>query len=86
MDTDVDKRDRTEAGTESDGSDGQGIHVALLDVDSVARMLSCSPRHVYRLRDGGRMPASVKLGGLVRWNRAEIEQWVAAGCPVCRRN
>jgi len=59
---------------------------ALLGVKAVAELLDCSVRHVHRLRDGGKMPRPVRLGGLVKWRRAEIEQWVASGCPSCRRN
>jgi excisionase family DNA binding protein len=58
---------------------------ALLDVKAVAALLGCSPRHVYRLSDSGRMPAPHKLGALVRWNRAGLEDWIAAGCPSTRR-
>ena len=57
----------------------------LLDVEAVARMLGCSPRHVYRLADAGRMPAPLKLGALVRWNRAAIEAWIEQGCPAIRK-
>jgi len=63
---------------------------ALLDVKSVADLLGCSPRHVYRMADAGRMPRPVKLGALVRWRRCTgdpatgIEDWIAAGCPSCR--
>jgi excisionase family DNA binding protein len=57
---------------------------ALLDVRAVARLLDCSPRHVYRLSDAGRMPAPRRLGGLVRWRRAELTDWLDAGCPVAR--
>ena len=28
--------------------------------------------------------APVKLGALVRWNRAEIEIWISDGCPTVR--
>lgn len=56
---------------------------ALLDVRAVAAMLGCSPRHVYRLVDSGRMPKPVKLGGLVRWCRVALEIWIADGCPDC---
>jgi excisionase family DNA binding protein len=58
---------------------------ALLTVESVAEMLACSTRHVRRLADGGRMPAPVRLGALIRWRRADIEEWIAAGCPPCRK-
>jgi excisionase family DNA binding protein len=57
---------------------------ALLDVEQVAALLNCSPRHVYRLADAGRMPAPVRLGALVRWSRLEIETWVSTGCKPCR--
>lgn len=56
----------------------------LLDVEHVADMLGCSRRHVYRLSDAGKMPAPVRLGSLVRWNRSVLEDWLAAGCPAVR--
>ena len=56
----------------------------LLDVRAVATLLGCSQRHVYRLSDAGRMPAPVKLGALVRWNRAAVETWINEGCPSIR--
>ena len=58
---------------------------ALLDVQAVASLLSCSTRHVYRLADAGRMPPPVKLGALVRWNRQSVATWLAEGCPPCRK-
>ena len=54
-------------------------------LNAVAALLSCSKRHVQRLRDGGKIPRPVKLGSLVRWPRAEIEQWIADGCPEVAR-
>ncbi len=61
-------------------TDGRGP--AMLSVDDIATdYLGCSTRHVYRLADSGRMPRPVKLGSLVRWPRAVIEQWIADGCP-----
>lgn len=56
----------------------------LIDVDEVATMCGCSTRHVRRLADAGRMPAPVNLGALLRWNRAVIEAWIAAGCKPVR--
>jgi excisionase family DNA binding protein len=58
---------------------------ALIDVQAVAALLSCSTRHVYRLVDAGRMPRPVKLGALVRWNRQSVMKWLAEGCPPIRR-
>ena len=57
----------------------------LLTVKKVAARLDCSPRHIYRLVDAGKMPPPVKLGVLVRWRRTELENWLADGCqPVAR--
>ena len=56
----------------------------LLDVQAVAELLGCSPRHVYRLSDAGRMPAPVKLGALVRWNSRSIQDWIDQKCPPIR--
>jgi excisionase family DNA binding protein len=51
------------------------------DVQTVARMLSCSVRHVYRMADSNRMPRPLRLGALVRWDLDTIDQWIKAGCP-----
>ncbi len=58
--------------------------VELLDVRAVAAMLQCSPRHVYRLSDAGKMPPPVRLGGIVRWSRQRLEEWLRQGCPTLR--
>lgn len=63
---------------------GPGVLPAMLTIDQVARLLNCSTRTVYRLNDAGQMPRPVRLGALVRWNRSEIEQWIADGCPVVK--
>lgn len=57
----------------------------LVTIRTVAAMLGeCSVRHVRRLADSGRMPAPVRLGALIRFRRADIEQWIVAGCPRVR--
>lgn len=56
----------------------------LLDVRAVAALLNCSPRHVYRLSDGGKIPAPVRLGTLVRWPRPVLDAWLAEGCKPVR--
>ena len=54
---------------------------AMLDVRAVALLLACSPRHVYRLADAGRMPRPIRLGALVRWRRCDLDEWIRLGCP-----
>jgi excisionase family DNA binding protein len=72
--------------TWTNAADGRavGTEPQLLDVRAVAALLDCSARHVYRLADAGRIPRPVKLGQLVRWRRAELIEWLDAGCPSVR--
>jgi len=55
------------------------------DVNAVAVKCDCSPRHVYRMADAGRMPPPLRLGALVRWDLDAIDEWIRAGCPSCRK-
>ena len=57
----------------------------LLDVEAVALTLAVSTRTVRRLADSGQMPRPLKVASLIRWRRTDIEQWLADGCPNCRR-
>jgi excisionase family DNA binding protein len=47
----------------------------------LAEMLNVSLRQVWRLNSAGKLPKPIRLGGSVRWNRAEVQQWFDAGCP-----
>jgi excisionase family DNA binding protein len=58
---------------------------AVFDVGGLATLLRCSTRHVTRMSDSGKLPRPLKLGALVRWRRAEIDAWLAAGCPSVRQ-
>lgn len=58
--------------------------IELLSVKDVCEMLGCSRRTVYRLKDAGQMPPSIKIGGMVRWRPDEIQSWISAGCPETR--
>jgi len=60
---------------------GSVVVTAMLTVQDVAKLLNCSTRSVYRLSDSGRMPRPVKLGALVRWPKAVVENWIGLGCP-----
>ena len=79
--------------TQANATDGRpvgpeprpAVFAELLDVRAVALLLGgCSIRHVHRLADAGKMPPRVKLGSLVRWRRAEVLDWISAGCPPTR--
>lgn len=57
----------------------------LMTVLETAGVLGVGTRSIWRWRDLGRMPAPVKIGGCVRWRASDIEEWLAAGCPDCKR-
>jgi excisionase family DNA binding protein len=72
------------ANAEAIAGAGKGMPGAppiLIDIRKVASLLSCSPRHVQRLADMGRMPRPLRLGTLIRWRHSEIDSWIAEGCP-----
>mgnify|MGYP001030028654 CR=1 FL=1 len=51
--------------------------VELIDVKAVARLLSCSPRTVWRLRARGAIPQPFILSsGVVRWRKSTILRWL----------
>ncbi|MCK6498496.1 MAG: helix-turn-helix domain-containing protein [Nitrospira sp.] len=54
----------------------------LLDVRQSAALLGMSRSAFYRLHSSGKVPLPIRLGGIVRWRRAELLAWVAAGCPT----
>lgn len=79
----------SESGRDTSAGAGQSpvaLHpsTALLDVRGVSVICGCSPRHIYRLADAGKMPAPIRLGSLVRWHRSAIDEWLAGGCRPVR--
>jgi predicted DNA-binding transcriptional regulator AlpA len=63
-----------------------GRQRALMSVDDVAMEIGCCGRSVRRWVDSGRMPKPIRLGSLMRWQRAVIEKWIADGCPNVRHS
>jgi predicted DNA-binding transcriptional regulator AlpA len=56
---------------------------ATVDMRVFARMLFCSPRHVWRLVDDGLAPAPLRIGRLCRWRVGTLRDWIRGGCkPV----
>jgi len=53
----------------------------LINAAEVAALLSISKRTLWRLVSREALPPPLRLGGTVRWRRAEVEAWIAAGCP-----
>lgn len=55
----------------------------LITADELAAILRMSKRSVWRLVGTGEIPEPLHVGGSTRWNLAEIEAWLDAGCPPC---
>ena len=48
-----------------------------LDVKEVARLLGCTERTIWRHEGKGLIPEARRIGGVVRWDRDELENWLA---------
>jgi predicted DNA-binding transcriptional regulator AlpA len=55
---------------------------ALISAGELADLLQISTRTLWRLRSAGKLVEPIKLGGSPRWRLEEVQQWIAAGCPV----
>ncbi|MCX5670336.1 MAG: AlpA family phage regulatory protein [Planctomycetota bacterium] len=53
----------------------------LIDAAEACRLLGIGRSLFFALKSAGRLPDPVHLGRSVRWGRAELTAWVAAGCP-----
>lgn len=60
------------------------VSAELLRIEDVCALLRTTKRSVYRLADAGKMPFGLKLNGMRRWRKAELMDWLAAGCPPVR--
>jgi len=58
-----------------------GIVPELLTTKQAAELLSCGERTLWRWSRCGIAPAPVKIGGTVRFKRADLLAWIRAGCP-----
>lgn len=56
-----------------------------ISVNELAAMLQVSRSHIYKLRQGGRLPLPLKIGAATRWRRSDIVAWLNAGCPSIER-
>jgi predicted DNA-binding transcriptional regulator AlpA len=57
------------------------VEPLVVDVKSLARMLSCSVRSLWRRLAAGQLPKPVRIGRSVRWELATVREWIAKGCP-----
>lgn len=57
------------------------VELAMLTAEEITHVVNCSPRTVHRLADEGVLPSPVRIGGMLRWWRPDIEGWIERGCP-----
>ena len=57
----------------------------LVSGERTAAMLGISVRTLYKLDVTERVPAPIRIGRRALWAVADLEQWVAAGCPTRER-
>jgi predicted DNA-binding transcriptional regulator AlpA len=60
-------------------------HQVLIDAKETARRYGINWRTLLRWADLGLVPWGIKIGGARRWNAAEVDAHIAAGCPKCHK-
>ncbi|MBS0263432.1 MAG: helix-turn-helix domain-containing protein [Planctomycetes bacterium] len=53
----------------------------LITARQLADKLQISTRTLWRMLSAERLPAPIRVGGIVRWRANDIERWISAGCP-----
>jgi prophage regulatory protein len=53
----------------------------LLDARQAAKMLGYSVATLYRHHGAKLIPSPLRIGGAVRWDKEELENWITEGCP-----
>ncbi len=54
----------------------------LVNAKNLAKTLSVSERHVWRMKASGKLPKPITVGGCVRWLLSDIELFLSMGCPA----
>ena len=65
--------------------DGRPSNPLAMSATDLAEQLGVSLRHLRRLDSAGKLPKPIRLGRSVRWQVAEIENWLDAGAPDRQR-
>lgn len=64
------------------GKDVPEVEALTLNASQAAELIGISSRTLGTMRRNGEIPAPVKVHRRNRWRRAELEQWIRAGCPA----
>lgn len=57
------------------------IEREVLRAGELGQLLGTSKAIVYKLNGAELIPAPIHLGGMMKWRRAEVVDWLAAGAP-----
>jgi predicted DNA-binding transcriptional regulator AlpA len=57
----------------------------MVDAKKAARMCGIGRTLWLDLKNAGRVPTPIRLGGRVLWNTEELREWSRAGCPTQER-
>lgn len=53
----------------------------LINAKELGQRLSLSKRQIFRLNSCEKIPAPLRIGGSIRWNQSDVDQWIDIGCP-----
>ena len=53
----------------------------LLSTTHAAELIGCSKQALRNWHLFGRVPVPTKIGNRLYWKRAELVEWIEAGCP-----
>ena len=53
----------------------------LVDAKTAATLCGCSVSFWWQQDSAGRIPSPVRLSHKTMWRRADLDRWVALGCP-----
>ena len=65
--------------------DTEEVAPVVVTARQLAIMLQVSKRTLFRMRSAGRLPAPLRVGGVVRWRLLDVQNWIANGCPSQNR-
>lgn len=63
-------------------SPADAVERATYSVLDISGLLCCSVRHVHRLKAQNLIPGLMRVGRLVRFNKAKVDAWIENGCEI----
>jgi predicted DNA-binding transcriptional regulator AlpA len=58
------------------------VQATMITAQQLAGKMQISTRSLWRKLSAGLVPRPIRIDGIVRWRLAEVEQWIADGCPA----